>query len=30
MVYAFKKSSQADLAPEQLKALTEFVKGGVL
>ena len=30
MIYPFRKSEQADLTREQLKSLTEYVKGGVL
>ena len=30
MIYPFKKSDQADLSPEQLRTLTQYVKGGVL
>ncbi len=30
MIYPFKKSDQTDLTAEQLKALTQYVKGGVL
>ena len=30
MIYPFKKSDQEDLTPDQLKILTQYVKGGVL
>ena len=30
MIYAFKKSEQADLSPSQLKMLAQYVKQGVL
>ncbi len=30
MIYAFKKSEQADLTKDQLKMLTEFVKKGAI
>jgi len=30
MIYAFRKSEQSDLTPEQLKSLTCYVKEGVL
>jgi len=30
MIYPFRKADQEDLTPEQLKSLTQYVKGGVV